>query len=253
MISSDDKLPTTPAKHSLIEMQSVCLDIEGNRVLKNMSFATKSRRLGIIGRNGSGKSTLSRVLSGLIKIQSGKLEVAGIDPYKNRDAAVEQIGILFQNPDHQIIFPTVIEELVFGLRQLGQSKVDAKSNALNMLAKFGKTHWQDVHTASLSQGQKHLVCLMSVVAMQPKLIILDEPFAGLDIPTKQQLQRYLDSFSGSLIHISHDPADIEHYDQVLWLESGQIEEVGTPDTVLPNYLAEMNRLGDSDDISNLTN
>jgi len=93
---------------------------------------------------------------------------------------------------------------------------------------------------------------MAVVAMKPKLIILDEPFAGLDIPTKQQLQRYLDHFDGNLIHISHDPADIEHYDQLLWLEQGQITALGTPQDVLPGYLHEMHRLGDSDDISNLS-
>lgn len=91
-----------------------------------------------------------------------------------------------------------------------------------------------------------------MIAMQPNLIILDEPFAGLDIPTKKQLQRYLDSFSGSLIHISHDPADIEHYDQVLWIESGKLSELDTPEIVLPKYLAEMERLGESDDISNLS-
>lgn len=234
-----------------IKLEQVCLDIQGKRILDQLSFSTKVRRLGIIGRNGSGKSTLSRVLSGLIETKSGLLEVAGVNPFNDRKAALQEIGLLFQNPDHQIIFPTVLEEVVFGLRQLGEKKKQAEQIAKETLATFGKAHWENVHTSALSQGQKHLVCLMAVVAMQPNLIILDEPFAGLDIPTKRQLQRYLDKFPGSLIHISHDPGDLNDYDQLLWLESGQVAALGTPEEVLPKYLEEMHKIGDSDDISNL--
>lgn len=234
-----------------IKLHQVRLEVEGKSILHDLCLDTKVKRLGVIGRNGSGKSTLSRVLSGLIEIQSGELEVGGINPFTDRKAALRGIGLLFQNPDHQIIFPTVIEEIVFGLRQLGQSKKQAQQSALDTLAAFGKTHWQDVHTSALSGGQKHLVCLMAVMAMQPKLIILDEPFAGLDIPTKKQLQRYLNTFPGTLVHISHDPNDLEGYDQLLWLESGQIAAFGPTEDVLPSYLEEMHRIGDGDDISQL--
>ncbi|MEM5527921.1 ABC transporter ATP-binding protein [Gammaproteobacteria bacterium AS21] len=253
MIDNSKNTPSESVDNiSSISLQDVSLYIEGKHILQKLSLETQVRRLGIIGRNGSGKSTLSRALSGLIEITSGQLQVAGIDPFKDRKGALQEIGILFQNPDHQIIFPTVLEEVVFGLRQLGYNKAEAEKNALQTLASFGKSHWQDVHTTALSQGQKHLVCLMAVAAMKPKLIILDEPFAGLDIPTKHQLQRYLNKFSGNLIHISHDPADLEHYDQLLWLEEGQIAALGTPQDVLPGYLHEMHKLGDSDDISNLS-
>lgn len=234
-----------------IDLQDVCLHIEGNLVLKHLSLQREFKRLAIIGRNGSGKSTLSRALAGLIDISTGHLQVGGINPFKDRHAALLSIGILFQNPDHQIIFPTVLEEMMFGLRQLGQSKTTAKQNALDTLKSFAKVHWQDIHTTALSQGQKHLVCLMAVVAMQPKLIILDEPFAGLDIPTKRQLKRYLDKFSGCLIHISHDPSDVQDYDQLLWLEAGSIAASGSAQQVLPRYLEAMNRMGEGDDISEL--
>ncbi len=247
------KQPARPSSDDTsIELLDVCLDIEGKRVLDHVTLKSQSNRLGVIGRNGSGKSTLSRVLSGLIEIQSGEVKVSGINPYQNRKEAIKEIGLLFQNPDHQIIFPTVLEEVVFGLRQLGQKKSEAEKNALDILATFDKTHWQNVHTSALSQGQKHLVCLMAVVAMQPRIIILDEPFAGLDIPTKRQLQRYLNTFPGSLIHISHDPDDLAHYDELLWLEEGKIAAMGSHDEVLPKYINEMHRLGESDDISNLT-
>ena len=236
-----------------IRLDQVCLEVEGKQVINQLSLETNARRLGVIGRNGSGKSTLSRLLSGLIDTTSGELEIAGFNPFKDRRAALREVGLLFQNPEHQIIFPTVLEEVIFGLRQLGQDKATAKHNALEVLSRFGKEHWQDVHCSALSQGQKHLVCLMSIVAMKPNLIILDEPFAGLDIPTKRQLQRYLDTFSGSLIHISHDPDDLQNYDQLLWLEAGQVEALGQSDEVMPRYLVAMHKLGESDDISDLSN
>ncbi|MBB1488845.1 energy-coupling factor ABC transporter ATP-binding protein [Oceanospirillum sediminis] len=234
-----------------IHLDEVCLEIEGKQVVNKLSLSTTIKRLGVIGRNGSGKSTLSRLLSGLIETSSGHIEVAGINPFKDRKGALREIGLLFQNPEHQIIFPTVIEEIAFGLRQQGQNKKTAEQNALQVLASFGKEHWQNVHTSALSQGQKHLVCLMAVMAMKPNLIILDEPFAGLDIPTKKQLRRYLDKFSGSLIHISHDPEDLNGYEQLLWLEGGEVAALGRYEEVLPRYLNEMDTLGDSDDISDL--
>jgi biotin transport system ATP-binding protein len=235
-----------------IKLDEVCLNLEGKTILNKVSLSTCVKRLGVIGRNGSGKSTLARVLSGLIDINTGQVEVAGIEPFKNRKMALKEIGLLFQNPDHQIIFPTVLEEVVFGLRQMGQSKEVAEQNALDTLEGFAKTHWQNIHTSTLSQGQKHLLCLMAVVAMKPNLIILDEPFAGLDIPTKKQLQRYLDTFPGALIHISHDPTDLNNYDQLLWLDAGEVIAMGNPEEVLPHYLTEMHKIGGSDDISNLT-
>ncbi|WP_413698525.1 energy-coupling factor ABC transporter ATP-binding protein [Psychromonas sp. KJ10-10] len=235
-----------------IKLDDVCLNIEGKVILNKVCLSVNVKRLGILGRNGSGKSTLSRVLSGLIDVTSGRVEVAGINPFKARKAALQEIGLLFQNPDHQIIFPTVLEEIVFGLRQMGQKKKTAEENALVTLASFDKAHWKDIHTSTLSQGQKHLLCLMAVVAMKPNLIILDEPFAGLDIPTKKQLQRYLDTFPGALIHISHDPNDLNNYDQLLWIDAGEIVAIGEPESVLPDYLTQMHKIGDSDDISHLS-
>ncbi|MDG3088509.1 ATP-binding cassette domain-containing protein [Vibrio hannami] len=120
----------TDSDGSSIKLHQVTLEIEGKKILNGMSFETGVKRLGVIGRNGSGKSTLSRALSGLIEVKSGLLEVAGINPYKDRKAALQEIGLLFQNPDHQIIFPTVLEEVVFGLRQSGQKKPKQK-----------KMHW----------------------------------------------------------------------------------------------------------------
>ena len=120
-----------------------------------------------------------------------------------------------------------------------------------MLASFDKLHWKDATVATLSQGQKHLVCMMAVLAMRPRLLILDEPYAGLDIPTRRQLGRYLARAEARILHISHEPSDIEDCDEVFWLDRGRIVASGTPAELLPRFIAEMMRLGDLDDIADL--
>ncbi len=246
------KYSSSAAVASTLSLANVGYSVDGFKILSELSFQTASHRVGIVGRNGSGKSTLARLLAGLIAPTEGRIEVNGRNLAKDRKAALGEIGILFQNPDYQIIFPTVEEEISFGLRQLGNSKAKAKTKALETLAVFSKSHWADAHISRLSHGQKHLVCLMSVVAMKPKAIILDEPFTGLDIPTKAQLNRYLAQYDGTLIHISHDPEDLQRYDHILWMERGGIARAGEPGDVLAAYTAEMNALGGLDDISDLT-
>lgn len=241
-----------PVIGSALSLTNVRYAVDDKDILSDVSIQTTSARVGVVGRNGSGKSTLARLIAGLISPTAGSIKINDHNLAKDRKAALAEIGILFQNPDHQIIFPTVEEEIFFGLRQMGHSKEMARSKTLDTLASFSKTHWAEAHISTLSQGQKHLVCLMSIVAMQPKAIILDEPFTGLDIPTKAQLNGYLARYNGSLIHISHDPNDLIDYDHVLWMEKGKIVRSGDAADVLGAYISKMNELGGLDDISDLT-
>ena len=232
-----------------ITLADVCFAVDDKQILRGITHQTAVNRIGIVGRNGSGKTTLARVIAGLVAPTAGRVRVAGHDLSVDRRKALRDVGILFQNPDHQIIFPTVREEIGFGLRQLGQSKVAADQGVQTVLADFGKTHWIDAHIHTLSQGQKHLVCLMAVVAMAPRMIILDEPFTGLDIPTKAQLTRALAQYRGNLLHITHDPADLAGYDHVIWIERGQIAQAGSAAVVLAAYIDAMTVFGGSDDIA----
>ena len=235
-----------------IVLDGVDYTVEGKPVLRGLSFSVSARRLGVIGRNGSGKSTLARLIAGLVAPTMGTCRVNGLDLARDRKSAIAQVGILFQNPDHQLIFPTVLEEMMFGLRQRGQTRAEAEAGAKQTLSAFGKDHWAEASVVTLSQGQKHLLCLMAVAAMAPRLLVLDEPFAGLDAPTRMQLRRYLDLYDGAVLHISHEPADFDGYDQMLWLDQGRIRASGAPDEVLAAYRQEMTRLGAEDDISDLT-
>ncbi len=214
-------------------------------VLRGLSLDLSERRIGVVGRNGSGKSTLARLIAGLVAPEEGRVTVAGIDVVKDRRAAIRTVGILFQNPDHQIIFPTVEEELAFGLRQMGQAKADAREGARGMLARFGRAGWAERPVTALSQGQRHLVCLMAVLAMAPRVIVLDEPFAGLDIPTTRALRRHLEALEAQVIHVSHDLGALAGYDRVIWLEGGTVAGDGPARDTLAAYRAAMEEAGDA--------
>ncbi len=229
-----------------LTLSKVCVTLQGRSVLQDISLRLDEARIGIIGRNGSGKTTLLRLMAGLILPSAGKVQVAGLDPARDRKAILRKLGILFQNPDHQILFPTVIEELTFGLRQLGLTEAEAQSCADEALSSEGRSHWRDVPCHHLSQGQRHYLCLMAVLLMEPETILLDEPFAGLDLPTQARLARRFAALPQRLVTISHDPAAVRCCQRVIWLEAGRVRGDGTANQVLPAFEVEMAQIGVAD-------
>ncbi len=229
-----------------IVLTEVAARLAGRTVLSGLSLHLTEPRIGIIGRNGSGKTTLLRLIAGLIPPESGQITVEGTDPARDRKAMLRHLGILFQNPDHQILFPTVAEELAFGLRQHGVPAAEAAAQVRAALRAEGRAHWHDAHCHQLSQGQKQYLCLMAILLMQPATILLDEPFAGLDLPTQTRLTRRFASLPQRLITISHDPAAVAGAARVIWLEAGRLRADGPPAEVLPAFRAEMARLGEQD-------
>jgi biotin transport system ATP-binding protein len=218
-----------------IQFENVSLSLNARKLLNGVSLDIQEQRVGVIGRNGSGKTSFARLLSGLLAPSSGRVRVNGNDLFKHRAAALKTVGILFQNPDHQIIFPTVLEELSFGLTQQGQRKAEAMQNATKILQQFDRLDWAERTIATLSQGQRHLVCLLSVLAMAPPLLVLDEPFAGLDLPTKTYLQNLLYGLDQSVLHITHDLQALAEYERVIWLEKGQVVGDGLPKHIIPKF------------------
>lgn len=229
----------------MIALDSASVTLQGREILAPLSLTLTQARISIIGRNGSGKTTLLRLIAGLIAPSRGTVTVHGKSP-EDRRAMLGAIGIVFQNPDAQILFPTVAEEIAFGLRQMGQTAAQARAAALAHLAAEGRAHWADAPTHALSGGQRQYLCLMAVLAMEPKTILLDEPFAGLDMPTQIRLARRLSALPQQIITISHDPASAASADRVIWLEAGCLQIDGPPDLVLPAFTAAMLEKGAAD-------
>jgi biotin transport system ATP-binding protein len=241
-----------PEQSDGIVLNNASVTLTGRQVLNSLTLHLTEPRIGIIGRNGSGKSTLLRLMAGLIVPEQGTVRVDGIDPARDRKAMLARLGILFQNPDHQILFPTVDEELAFGLVQMGLPKPDAQARVTAHLALHGRSHWLGASVSTLSQGQRHWLCLQAVLLMQPHTILLDEPLAGLDLPTQTRLVRSFAALPQRLVTITHDPASLAGCDRAIWLEAGTVIADAPPETVLPMFEAEMGRLGGLDADADLT-
>ncbi len=239
-----DPLPASGPDAILLD--GVSFRVAGHEVLSDITLRLTERRIGLIGRNGSGKTTLLRLIAGLVAPSSGRVRIGAVDPFAERKAALGQVGILFQNPDHQILFPYVEEELAFGLRQGGLSNEAALHRAQAVLDAWGRSAWARVPVQSLSQGQRQMVCLMAVLAMAPETLLLDEPYASLDLPARMRLARRLHGLEQRVIVISHDPEALAGMERVIWLDAGRIRRDGPAGGVLPEFAAEMAQEGARD-------
>tara|TARA_B100001248_G_C27344186_1_gene437844 strand:- start:162 stop:884 length:723 start_codon:yes stop_codon:yes gene_type:complete len=225
----------SPDKPVEIEIYSASVFFGEDRVLENLSLTISQQRVGFIGRNGSGKTTILRIIAGLQELSNGRVLVDKVDVSKDRKEAIKKVGIIFQNPDHQIIFPTVGEELRFGLTQLGLKTNEADLKVIACLKKYNKIDWFERSISTLSQGQKHLVCLLSVLLMEPSVLLLDEPFTGIDIPTQRKLEGYLSSIKQTIIHVSHVPETFKNYQRLIWMDKGVVKADGVPREVIKKY------------------
>jgi biotin transport system ATP-binding protein len=229
-----------------IQLAGASVRLGGKLVLDELSLHLTEARIGVLGRNGSGKTTLLRLIAGLIPASEGTVRVEGADPFRDRKAALMSLGILFQNPDHQILFPTVEEELAFGLVQQGIPRPAALAKVHAALDSEGLSHWATTAVSTLSQGQRQRLCLMSVLLMAPRTILLDEPLSGLDLPTQARLARRFAGLPQRLVTITHDPATLAGADRVIWIDAGRIAADGRPERVIPAFVAEMHRIGADD-------
>lgn len=238
---------SNPRKSDGMVISGLSHTLNGQPFYQKLSLTLTEKRIGLIGRNGSGKSTLSRMICGLTEPDEGEILIHGVNVFKDRKEAIRTIGLIFQNPDHQIIFPTVEEEIAFGLESLLGNKKAAREKARAFLKAFGREDWSERGTYTLSQGQRHLVCLMAVLAMEPKAILLDEPFAGLDWPTSRRLFNWLSSLEQQLVLVTHDTNHLKDFDRILWLEKGQLVADGHPSDILPAYHEAMEALVNDED------
>jgi biotin transport system ATP-binding protein len=222
-------------------LENVSLSRGGQSVFHDLSLSAGERRLGLIGPNGAGKSSLLRLIHGLTQPDHGSVRTLGLDVVKERKQIPSRVGFLFQNPDRQIIFPTVGEEIAFTFEGKGLPKREAMGEASAWLARFGREHWYKRAVHELSEGQKHLVCLIAVLALEPSLILLDEPFASLDLKTRLHFARRLEALPQAIIMASHDMEFLETFERILWIEDGRIRADGRPAEILAAYKEDAHR------------
>ncbi len=224
-----------PATPSGIALRDVWLERGATPVFRSLSLTLDERRIGLIGPNGSGKSTLLRLLNGLIAPDRGAITVAGLDARTHRRDLPSRVGFVFQNVDHQILFPTVREELAFGLVEQGRTRAVAQAEADALLATHGCAGWGDRAVEELSEGQKQLVCILAAIAPGPAILAMDEPLSSLDLATRLTLAAKLRRLPHQIVMASHDLDLLAGFDRIVWLDAGQVVGDGPPDEILARY------------------
>jgi biotin transport system ATP-binding protein len=220
-----------------IVFEAVTLVRGGQRIFDELSLTLHERRIGLIGENGSGKSTLLRLMNGLLLPDSGRILANGRDTARSRKAVLADTGFVFQNPDHQILFPTVGEEIAFGLSERGLDRRGAREQARTLLEQHRCRGWDGWAVHELSEGQKQLVCILAAIAAEPRTVLLDEPFASLDLPTRLALGARLRALPQRIVMASHDLDLLADFDRIIWLQNGRVRGDGIPDAVLAAYRA----------------
>ncbi len=212
-------------------------------VLSGITFSLASgERLGIVGDNGSGKTTLARLCCGLLSPTDGSVTVDGMDTRDNdRIFAVRsKVGLVFQDPEDQIVETTVEREIAFGLRNIGLSSEEIEKRVAESLETFAIAHLRVRPCNLLSAGEKQLVNIASVFAMRPRYIVLDESTSLLDPVARKHLlialERLLDSTGAGLIFISNRLEDIWLCERIALLEGGRFSFLGTRQEFLENLL-----------------
>jgi biotin transport system ATP-binding protein len=208
-----------------MELKHIWARVGDREVFQDLSLTSSARHIGLIGRNGAGKSSLLRLLQGLLTPQRGSVQVE------------RPVGLVFQNPDHQILFPTVLEELTFGLTERGIAPVEAREQAITIACRHNAQNLIELATHELSAGQKTLVCILAVLLDQPKTLLLDESFCNLDLVTAHQMTALIQSLETRVIFSTHQLHLLDRFDEVVWIENGTVRLQGEPKQVLLTYQA----------------
>ena len=192
----------------IIELDNLCFSYEsGKPILDHLNFSLpKGEKLGLIGYNGSGKTTLLHIIMGLLKPTSGSIRVLG-KPIQGKKDFVEvrrAIGFLFQNADDQLFSPTVLEDVAFGPLNLGKTPKEARAMAKETLEMLNLEGFENRITHRLSGGEKKLVSLATVLVMQPKALLLDEPTTGLDEDARNTIASILNTLAIGYVIVSHE-------------------------------------------------
>jgi biotin transport system ATP-binding protein len=219
----------------LLEIHDATLLRGACKVFDALSLQLNEPRIGLIGDNGAGKSSLFRMICGLDIAQSGTVRVRDIEAHQVNAKRPGMVGMMFQNPDDQIIFPTVEEELALGLSPTGISRREAIARSREFLGSRGLAHWSERTIGSLSQGQRQHVCWLALMIASPELLLLDEPFASLDLPGQALLGIDIARASQQVIVSTHLLQHVRHFERVIWLDKGQVRADGLGQNVCAAY------------------
>ena len=212
-----------------------------NKILDNLSFEVKDGEIvAIVGQNGSGKSTIGKLISGIIKLKQGNITIDDLEIKDNN--VKDKVGIVFQNPENQIIFNNIYYELAFSLK--GLEKTEIKNRIKTSLEQVGMLEYENNNLYSLSLGQKQRIMIAEVLSKKPKYIVLDEPTTMIDSIGKENIYKIIENLKKegyTIICITNLADEILIADRTLILKNGKIvDEIKKEDLINKSYLLKEN-------------
>jgi biotin transport system ATP-binding protein len=210
---------------------------DGTRALKGIDLAiSKGEFLLICGPNGSGKTTLIRLISGLMKPTSGSIQVNGLNPVRDSKEVRRLVGMVFQDPDSQIVGETVKEDVAFGPENLGLPPKEIADRVDWALRVMGLKDLSEKPCYLLSGGEKRRLAIAGVLAMRPEVILFDEPFSFLDYPGIREVLKHmvhLNREGHTLVVATHDVEKvIAHVNRIAIIHNGELKKAGPPEELM---------------------
>ena len=223
----------------MIEIQNVSLTLDDNPILHEVTLTLTEKRIAIVGSNGSGKSSFVRLLNGLRTPSEGRVLVDGYDTQTEGRKVRRRVGFVFQNPDNQIVFPIVEEDVAFGLKNLGVPVAEREQMVDEVLNRYGLLSKRKQPSHTLSGGQKQLLAIAGVLVMKPAYVVLDEPTSLLDLRKKRRVSQAIDGLDQTAIMVTHDLDLVENFDRVIVFDQGRIIADDVPNKALRRYVEAM--------------
>jgi len=235
---------------ALLEAKNVSFSYDKvNKVISNVSLSVeRGEYIAVIGRNGSGKSTLAKLFNGLLKPDDGEILVDGLNVLekKNLFEIRKRVGVVFQNPDNQLVASIVEDDVAFGPENLGVKRQEIGERIEFALKSVGMEKFRKSSPTRLSGGQKQRIAIAGVLALKPEVIILDESTAMLDPKGRKEVLEVVDKLNKeqgvTVLTITHYMEEVVHADKVIVLENGKIALSGTP-TQIFSQKEELKRFG----------
>ena len=216
--------PESGRTHSKVLLDGVGLDLA-------------ERRIAVVGANGSGKSTLLRLLNGLVLPSAGSVRVDGLDTATDGRGVRARVGFVFTDPLSQLVMPTGREDVELSLRRHHRSRADRAAAAQAVLDRFGLAALADQSVYELSGGERQLMALAAVLAVEPSVLVLDEPSTLLDLRNRELLRRTLAGLDQQVILSTHDLELALDAERVLVVDAGRIAFDGAPAEAVAFYRA----------------
>ena len=229
----------------MIEFRNVSFSYGDVPVVENLSFTIqKGETVGLIGANGAGKSTIMKLMLGLLS-GSGEIQVDGLPVCRDNLAEIrKKIGFVLQDSDNQMFMPTVYEDMIFGPRNYGLSKEETEKRVDTVLTQLGLQDLKHRHNHKISGGEKRMAAIATILAMEPEMILMDEPSTALDPVNRRTVINTINRLPQTKLIASHDlDMILDTCQRVILLSHGTIVADGDAETILRDKaLLEANRM-----------